>query len=210
MTFFQKYFSASVLLMMSLVLAGCTFLSPANDTDHPIHHSEHVSQFTQSNQHMMMQMHSTELTGDVDYDFVTGMVPHHQGAIDMATQLLASAQVSDKLKPLAEDVVAAQSSEIAFMQDWLVSYGEARPSADAEQIKAAYAAINATMMADMHGLSASGDVNRDFIDGMIPHHEAAVAMAKVLLQFSRDPALIKMAQTVISEQTREINVMRQY
>jgi uncharacterized protein (DUF305 family) len=210
MTFFQKYFSASVLLMMSLVLAGCTFSSPEKDTDHPIHHSEHVSQFTQSNQHMMMQMHSTELTGDVDYDFVTGMIPHHQGAIDMATQLLASAQVSDKLKPLAVDIVAAQSSEIAFMQDWLASYGEAKPSVDAAQIKAAYAEINATMMADMHALLASGDVNRDFVDGMIPHHEAAVAMARVLLQFSRDSALIEMAEAVIRDQNREITLMQEY
>jgi uncharacterized protein (DUF305 family) len=211
MTLFKKYFSAAAMLTMSLALAGCTASSSTDDMDHhQMDHSEHASQFMQGNQQMMMDMHSTELTGDVDYDFVVGMIPHHQGAIDMATQLLASAQISDKLKPLAEDVVAAQSSEIAFMQDWLASYGEARPSSDAEQIKAAYAAINATMMADMHGLSASGDVNRDFIDGMIPHHEAAVAMAKVLLQFSRDPALIKMAQTVISEQTREINVMRQY
>ena len=210
-----KKYSVAAMLASSMALSGCT--NVMNDTNpHKGHDamsssvSRDVPLFAQANQKMMMDMHATELTGDVDYDFVKGMIPHHQGAIDMATQLLASAQVSDKLKPLAEDVVAAQSSEIAFMQDWLVSYGEARPSADAEQIKAAYAAINATMMADMHGLSASGDVNRDFIDGMIPHHEAAVAMAKVLLQFSRDPALIKMAQTVISEQTREINVMRQY
>lgn len=210
-----KKYSVAAMLASSMALSGCT--NVMNDTNpHKGHDvmsssvSRDVPLFAQANQKMMMDMHATELTGDVDYDFVKGMIPHHQGAIDMATQLLASAQMSDKLKPLAEDVVAAQSSEIAFMQDWLVSYGEARPSADAEQIKAAYAAINATMMADMHGLSASGDVNRDFIDGMIPHHEAAVAMAKVLLQFSRDPALIKMAQTVISEQTREINVMRQY
>lgn len=210
-----KKYSVAAMLASSMALSGCT--NVMNDTNSHKGHdamsssvSHDVPLFAQANQKMMMDMHATELTGDVDYDFVKGMIPHHQGAIDMATQLLASAQVSDKLKPLAVDIVAAQSSEITFMQDWLVSYGEARPSADAEQIKAAYAAINATMMADMHGLSASGDVNRDFIDGMIPHHEAAVAMAKALLQFSRDPALIKMAQTVISEQTREINVMRQY
>jgi uncharacterized protein (DUF305 family) len=214
MIFIKKY-SVAAMLVSSIALSGCT-----NVMDDTNPHKEHdamsssvssdVPLFAQANQKMMMDMHATELTGDVDYDFVKGMIPHHQGAIDMATQLLASAEISDKLKPLAVDIVAAQSSEIAFMRDWLVSYGEARPSADAEQIKAAYAAINSTMMAEMHGLSASGDVNRDFIDGMIPHHEAAVAMAKVLLQFSRDPALIKMAQTVISEQTREINVMRQY
>ena len=211
MTLFKKYFSAAAMLTMSLVLAGCTVSSSTDDMDHhQMDHSEHASQFMQGNQQMMMDMHSTELTGDVDYDFVVGMIPHHQGAIDMATQLLASAQVSDKLKPLAVDIVAAQSSEIAFMRDWLASHGTARPSADAEKIKAAYEAINAKMMLDMNQLSASGDVNRDFVAGMIPHHEAAVAMAKVLLEFSRDPALIKMAKAVISDQNREIAFMQQY
>ncbi|PYF79565.1 uncharacterized protein (DUF305 family) [Marinomonas alcarazii] len=211
MTLFKKYFSAAAILIMSSAIAGCVTSSLTDDMDHhQMDHSEHASQFMQGNQKMMKDMHATELTGDVDYDFVVGMIPHHQGAIDMATQLLASADVSDKLKPLAVDIVAAQSSEIMFMRDWLASYGEARPSADAEQIKAAYAAINAKMMADMHQLLASGDVNRDFVAGMIPHHEAAVAMAKVLLEFSRDPALIKMAQAVIRDQNREIAFMQQY
>jgi uncharacterized protein (DUF305 family) len=211
MTLFKKYFSAAAMLTVSLAIAGCTASSSTDDMDHhQMDHSEHASQFMQGNQQMMMDMHSTELTGDVNYDFVVGMIPHHQGAIDMATQLLASAQISDKLKPLAVNIVAAQSSEIAFMRDWLASHGKARPSADAEKIKAAYAAINAKMILDMNQLSASGDVNRDFVAGMIPHHEAAVAMANVLLEFSHDPALIKMAKAVISDQNREIAFMQQY
>ncbi|NLQ18518.1 DUF305 domain-containing protein [Marinomonas sp. M1K-6] len=213
MILIKKYLVAAVLIS-SVALSACSTATDPTDP-HEGHHampspaSRDASLFTQANQQMMMDMHATELTGDVDYDFVMGMIPHHQGAIDMAAQLLESDKVADVLRPLAEDIIAAQLNEISFMKAWLASYGAARPSDNAEQIIAAYSAINAQMMSDM-SLATSGDVNRDFVNGMIPHHEAAVAMAKVLLQFSHDPALIKMANAVIREQAREIELMQQY
>jgi uncharacterized protein (DUF305 family) len=57
-------------------------------------------------------------TGDSDADFVRGMIPHHQGAIDMAKTVLAFGK-DPAVRKLAEDVVKAQEGEIAFMQDWL-------------------------------------------------------------------------------------------
>lgn len=220
MTLFKKCALAS-LFSVTLVVAGCSFPSHEDMDEHASHqgkasHQSHQghhmgkSVFNDANQTMMMDMHAIALTGDVDYDFVVGMIPHHQGAIDMAEQLLSSAQLSDALRPLAQDIIAAQSTEIAFMNSWLANYGDPRPSGNAEQIIAAYDAVNAQMMSDMNHLASSGDVNRDFVEGMIPHHEAAVSMAEVLLQFSSDPVLRKMAEAVISEQTREISLMQAY
>lgn len=226
MTLFKKCALAS-LFSVTLVVAGCSLpshedmdehASHQGKASHQSHQGHHAAQhghmdksvFNDANQTMMMDMHAIALTGDVDYDFVVGMIPHHQGAIDMAEQLLASAQLSDALRPLAQDIIAAQSTEIAFMNSWLANYGDPRPSANAEQIIAAYDAVNAQMMSDMNHLASSGDVNRDFVEGMIPHHEAAVSMAEVLLQFSSDPVLRKMAEAVISEQTREISLMQAY
>jgi uncharacterized protein (DUF305 family) len=57
-------------------------------------------------------------TGNADVDFASGMIPHHQGAIDMAKIELAFG-TDPELKKLAEDIVAAQEKEIAFMRAWL-------------------------------------------------------------------------------------------
>jgi uncharacterized protein (DUF305 family) len=57
-------------------------------------------------------------TGDSDADFVRGMIPHHQGAIDMAKTVLAFGK-DPAVRKLAEEIVKAQESEIALMQDWL-------------------------------------------------------------------------------------------
>jgi uncharacterized protein (DUF305 family) len=54
----------------------------------------------------------------------------------------------------------------------------------------------------------SGDPDRDFAAMMIPHHQGAVDMAKVELQFGKNPVLRRLAQGIIVEQLQEIEVMQ--
>lgn len=66
----------------------------------------------------MMKDMALPYTGNADVDFMKGMIPHHQGAIDMAKAALQFAKDPDVLK-LANDVITAQEAEIAFIKDWL-------------------------------------------------------------------------------------------
>lgn len=75
---------------------------------------------------IMMKMHQNmELTytGNADLDFIKGMIPHHQGAVDMANTVLAFGKDAD-VKAFAEGVIKAQDAEIAWMQDWLKKQGQ--------------------------------------------------------------------------------------
>ena len=65
------------------------------------------------------------------------------------------------------------------------------------------------MMRDMHAASHDAGPDQDFLAMMIPHHEGAVEMARLLLIHGRDPATRRIAEDIIASQTVEIAAMRQ-
>ncbi len=79
--------------------------------------SESTKAYKQADMDMMQGM-AVEYTGNADVDFRLKMIPHHQGAIDMAKVALEHGADPDT-KLLAEAIIAAQEREIAEMRAWL-------------------------------------------------------------------------------------------
>lgn len=78
--------------------------------------------FAEANAKMHKDM-AVPLTGNADVDFVQGMIPHHQGAIDMAKIVLEYGK-DPEIRKLAEEVISAQEGEIAMMKAWLAKNGQ--------------------------------------------------------------------------------------
>lgn len=93
--------------------------------DHDTHHAEPAAKaagtatqaYEAANAKMHKQMAIT-YSGDADVDFARGMIPHHQGAIDMAKVVLSHGK-NPEIRKLAQDIIKAQEEEIAWMQAWL-------------------------------------------------------------------------------------------
>jgi hypothetical protein len=89
-----------------------------------------------------------------------------------------------------------------------VAYAAARPDLSAEQpfLSENDAAMN-RMMADMT-IKPTGDVDRDFVAMMVPHHQGAIEMAQAVLRHGRNEQLRRLAQEIIVTQQQEIAAMR--
>ena len=76
---------------------------------------------------MHAEMNETTMTGDVDADFLTMMVPHHRSAVEMAQVYLRDGR-DPELRKLAEKIVSSQHEEIRYMQSKLPEAGATRRS----------------------------------------------------------------------------------
>lgn len=103
------------------ILGGVAGGHPAAPSRTAVHqgmdHAKPADPFAAS----MARMHegmAVEPSGDVDLDFARGMVPHHQGAIDMARIELEKG-TDPAMRRLAQSVVASQEAEVAGMRKWI-------------------------------------------------------------------------------------------
>jgi uncharacterized protein (DUF305 family) len=122
--------SKSSLLVASLaalgVLAGTAIAQQhgghaGHGSPSPANASAATKAYQAANDKMHKDM-AISFSGNADADFAKGMIPHHQGAIDMAKVVLAHGK-DPELRKLATDIIAAQDKEIAFMQAWLKKNG---------------------------------------------------------------------------------------
>jgi uncharacterized protein (DUF305 family) len=148
----------------------------------------------------------------VDSNFIEQMIPHHEGAIEMAELALEKSQRPEILA-LAKDIIKAQEAEIVDMKEWYKDwYGK-----DVSTTTSVHMMGGHMMGGSMHMNSMSGDLETlknakdfdlEFIRQMIPHHEMAVMMAQ-MLQGSTDRGEMKtLAKNIITSQTKEIEMMR--
>lgn len=87
------------------------------------------------------------------------------------------------------------------------AHGAHGSAANATPSTKAYEAANAKMHKDM-AITYTGDADKDFLRGMIPHHQGAIDMAKVVLQYGKDPKVKAMADKIIKDQEAEIAEMK--
>ncbi|MDO6413235.1 DUF305 domain-containing protein [Sphingomonas sp. BIUV-7] len=106
-------FARRLALLAALALGACSSGGEAPKVTDPVERA-----FLEANDKAMgamMAAMEVKPTGDVDKDFALMMIPHHQGAIDMAQVLLKYGK-NEELKALARDIVAKQAEEIALMR----------------------------------------------------------------------------------------------
>src|SRR5262245_46057606 len=116
----------------------------------------------------------------------------------LCAALTATAQV----QPLWNAATASNSNRTVAPPEKLP------PDSDYARFVREIDASTSVMMKDMRAPPHSGDPDIDFLAMMIPHHEAAVEMARLALVHGRDPATRRLAEEIVASQTVEIASMK--
>ncbi len=150
---------------------------------------------------------------DADAMFAQMMIPHHEQAIEMSDIALDPARdASPEVTALATQIKAAQDPEIAQMRAWLDEWGV--PEMMAGEAMADHGGHGGMegMLTDeqLQALrdAKGADFDRLFVDGMIAHHEGAIAMAEDVKANGDDPRVQELADAIITGQQAEIDEMR--
>lgn len=158
----------------------------------------------------MMKEMEVDPTGNASLDFLEGMIPHHEAAIEMSESYLKYGGKNQELKKLARDIIDAQTTEIDQMER-LIEEIEASGLTDTEKEKGYLQAYEKMMSGHQHmnhGSETAGDVEQAFAEGMLMHHQMAVDMAKAILDYTDHDEVRKLAQEIVKTQEQEIKQMQ--
>ena len=153
---------------------------------------------------------------DPDLRFLDGMIAHHQGAIDEARAIEPKAH-RPEVKQLAAEIIKAQEAEIRQMREWRRAWFPNAPQAAAPS--GGMPMAGGAMGGMPHGGmpmggtpagAAPADPDLAFIEMMIPHHQAGVAMSREILDTTKRPELQQLARNIIRNQEREIAQMESW
>ncbi len=140
-----------------------------------------------------------------DERFIDAMVPHHQGAVEMAQVALKNAE-HEEVKQLSEDIVTAQEAEI----EELKAIKRQKFGTSRVPMQMGAGEMEAMGMTDPGELANKDPFDKAFIDAMIPHHRSAIEMAHVALKESDNPEIREIARNIVGAQKKEIAQMQEW
>ncbi len=145
--------------------------------------------------------------------FARDMSVHHAQAVEMA-EIVRDKTESEDVRLLASDMALTQQAQIGQMRGWLDEWGLSPTGAEP-----AMSWMGHPTEGLMPGMATPGEIqrleeaspdeaDRLFLRLMIPHHEAAVPMARAVLEETNRPSVEDLAGSIIASQKGEIQVMR--
>ncbi len=163
------------------------------------------------------QPYSSQNSNTIDSHFIEQMIPHHEDAITMAKLALERA-THQEIIDLSNSIIESQSKENEMMKEWYKEwFGKDVPTGvevmGSHGMMSRGSGMHMGMMggdADIEDLKSSTDFDREFIRQMIPHHQMAIMMSNMLEKSTKRSEMKKLAEGIVSAQTKEINQMREW
>lgn len=155
---------------------------------------------------MMDDMKNIPNTKDPAVDYLNGMIPHHVSAVAMSNSYLQYGGKNPDIKQIAEEIIKAQTKEIEDMNNIIQ---ELKTSSKPDETKGTeyLNEYNKLVNEPMTHSSHLKSVDEAYAEGMIMHHQMAVDMSKIVLKYTDNEKITKMAQDIVEAQEKEIKYL---
>lgn len=186
----------AVASVLALTLSGCVVVNSGDADDEG-----------------MEGMHddTAQVSGDFspgDLIFAQMMIPHHEQAVEMSDLILAKDDVDPAAVELAEEIRAAQGPEIEQMESWLDAWGVPGMDGDPGSMGGMDGMLTDDEMDELEAADGATGTTL-FLEGMIEHHEGAIAMAEQHQKNGENEQALALSESIIESQAAEIEVMRE-
>ena len=156
--------------------------------------------------HMPMMEQKFQMTDNPDVDFLYNMIPHHKGAVVSSEEYLKTGK-NKMVRKLASNIIKAQNKEIAEFNKVITELKKKSTMYDKKAVakvsKDSQKAMK-DMMKIMSAVKMTGDIDKDYIMGMMPHHQGAIDASKLILTITTDETIKEIANRIIADQEKEI------
>ena len=192
--FLKKIF---VLMTICISIPSNNFIFAESDEESYLKEDKAITESLGSN--MIYAPH----TGNVNLDYLYQMIQHHKGAIDMAKNLLNNGGENEEVVQIAKDIIKNQTISIASMESLMKTLIE-----NLTQDKVREEKYLKEMMCGLENLKPTGNVDKDFLQSMIVHHQGAIDMVNSIIKYTDNAEIKKMAEGELQNQQPEIDNMK--
>lgn len=149
-------------------------------------------------------------TGNVNLDYLYRMIQHHKGSLDMAKNLLNNDGENEEVSQIAKDIIKNQTISIASMEKLMKNFNEksAKDKVKEKNYLKEYEEVLKEMMNGFDKLKSTGNIDKDFLQTMIVHNQGAIDMVNVIIKYTDDKDIKKIAEEELKSQKLEIENMK--
>lgn len=196
-----------LIAVIALIIGGAVgymLANEHNDYDMPGMMHEHNDENHHDNDGDVMPMgnmgsmdHSVMMVSS-EKEFIAGMIPHHQEAVNTAREVLERGGTTEGIRTLATNIISDQEKEITAMKQWYRDwYGEEYKDSGTYQ----------PMMRELKDLSGA-ELDKVFLEDMIMHHMGAIMMAESVQPYIEHKEVADLSAAIKVTQAKEIDLMK--
>lgn len=203
-----------IFVILTLILIGVGFFATSkisNERDASNLSKESTALSNQSND--LNAMYASMKGESFDKAYLTDMIAHHQGALNMASQAKSST-ANPNILSIADSIITSQTDEVRQMMQWQQEWGYLGDNSDPHAGHSIE--MPSTMSHDMDAMEAAlkdlrdNSFDQEFMAQMILHHEQAIAMSRYADKNAEHVELKLLAVQIIEAQQKEVADMKRW